>query len=269
MNEPTVACILLTRDRSEMAQQAVECFRAQAFENKRLLIWDTGASSENYSAKDIEHVRSIEIHLSIGMLRNHANMWAIDVWKPDIFVHFDDDDLSHPDRIAEQVALLQASGAECVGYRECLFWDMRKLQTDVDTSRPGLGGFATLRTVKSIVGEAWLYSCTNRAWAIGSSFCYWRTTWERHSFPDLPRPDRENGTTEDVKWRRGVNCVGVTSLTEPDGVSTHGYEPRLICRIHGSNSQAYDLDAYAAKNEAHPTWRRAPEWDEYCRRICG
>ena len=43
----------------------------------------------------------------------------------DILVHLDDDDYSHPNRIAEQVVLLQSSGADCVGYREMLFWQNR------------------------------------------------------------------------------------------------------------------------------------------------
>ena len=40
----------------------------------------------------------------------------------DILIHWDDDDYSHPNRIAEQVALLKSSGADVVGFSEMLSW---------------------------------------------------------------------------------------------------------------------------------------------------
>ena len=56
-------------------------------------------------------------------LRNFAGEANGPAWMPEILIHWDDDDYSHPNRIAEQVALLQSSGADAtVGFREMLFW---------------------------------------------------------------------------------------------------------------------------------------------------
>ncbi len=242
---PTVACVMLTCDRPEYARRAVECFRSQTYENKQLLIFDTGNDSAGYFG-DYDDVSHRWADLSwqsktIGELRNEANVSTC----RDILIHWDDDDWSHPNRIAEQVALLQSSGADCVGYREMLFWDERK------TGSWMLEGMAPLN-------EAWLYSVPSPSWVLGTSFCYWRRVWEQHKFPDLPRlvdgkpvPD---SASEDVIWRRGVRCAGYSSLT-PDGY------PRMIARIHGGNTTNYaDLLGTRAGN----TWKRAPKWDEHC-----
>jgi hypothetical protein len=41
---PSVTCLMLTKDRPEMARHAVECFRRQTYpaRKRRLLIWDQG-----------------------------------------------------------------------------------------------------------------------------------------------------------------------------------------------------------------------------------
>ncbi len=241
MAEPTVACVMLTRDRPEYARLALECFRSQTYENKRLVIFDTG-SMDDLATDDglIVHIKGLRGR-TIGELRNAANTHS----KADIIIHFDDDDWSQPNRIAEQVALLQSSGADCVGYREMLFW-----------REPVL--FWREPEILFYPGEAWLYSVPSPSWVLGTSFCYWRRVWEQHKFPDLPRlvdgkpvPD---SASEDVIWRRGVKCLGYSSIT-PDGY------PRMIARIHGGNTTNYaDLLGPRAGN----TWKRAPEWDEHC-----
>ncbi len=39
---PTVACVMLVNGRPDMVKRAVASFRAQTYENSKLLIWDTG-----------------------------------------------------------------------------------------------------------------------------------------------------------------------------------------------------------------------------------
>jgi hypothetical protein len=130
MTEPTVAAIMLTRDRPELARKAVECFKTQTYERKMMVIWDSGDV-----ALDMDAVENYPFQIwcrtevgrgPIGKLRNDAATWICDgptsITDPTIFVHWDDDDYSHPNRISEQVALLQASGADVVGYNDMLFW---------------------------------------------------------------------------------------------------------------------------------------------------
>ena len=166
-------------------------------------------------------------NLSVGALRNEANRSAVSLYRPDVLIHWDDDDWSHPARISEQVSLLQSSKADCVGYNECLFW--REKQR-----------------------EAWMYSAPF-PWPTGSSMCYWRRAWEKKPFPDLPTETNPEG--QDVKWRRGLNSKAVSAVAD---------EPRMICRIHGGNTTNYD-DLLVVKYR--DTWRRVSKWDQACMEI--
>lgn len=199
---PSVCCVMLTRDRPEMARQAVESFRRQTYADKHLLIYNTSNSGKLDIGNDgrVSEVLAGERRgATIGALRNLANGYAGQAM---ILIHWDDDDLSHCERIADQVALLQASGADIVGYRECLFWREPE--------------------------EAWIYANNNPRYAIGSSLCYWRQFWDKHPFQDLPAA--RGGTGEDHVFLRETNSIGVSGL---------GVEPRLICRIHSANTADY------------------------------
>ena len=236
----------LTKNRPEMLARAVDSFKAQTYKDKWLLILDTGAPSVLYESDDVyhEHVPELD-YLTIGALRNNANGYtdpAYHDWSADIICHFDDDDWSNTNRIAEQVALLQASGADAVGYSNMLFWD----------TRPGVqDGMDALNT-------AWLYLGPQKA--LGTSLCYWRKTWQRKPFLDQPRPGFASG--EDTDWIKGLNLVSVSSLVESEQDRIGYITPRMIARIHGKNtSGSYKL------MEGSTSWRRVPEWDSYCRGV--
>lgn len=225
MTEPRVLAVCLTKDRPDMARQAVEAFRRQTYENAEMLILD---SSEDPMVP-VKDVDAIQVHIpksgwarpqTIGDLRNAGNSFPSTVLKggcPDIICHWDDDDWSHPNRIAEQVALLQSSGAEAVGYRQMLFW-------------------------REVEREAWLYTGA----ICGTSLCYWRKTWEAHPFPPI-------SDGEDTQF--------ITALKKVKGITAMADEPRLIARIHGQANPAYRPEAM---REAAHHWTRVPEWDKYC-----
>jgi hypothetical protein len=133
------------------------------------------------------------------------------------------------------VALLQASGADAVGYRDMLFWRTR-------------GGF-TAADIKIPLDEtAWLYTNKRPDYIVGTSLCYWRRTWERKPFKDIPH--NHVGGREDSLFVQGLN-VATASCMEAD--------PRMIASIHGGNLTPYQPEA------APFNYRRVPEWDAYCR----
>ncbi len=294
MNQPTVMAVMLTADRHELAPQAVACFLRQTYPNKALLIYDTGEKPLSVEVGDsICHALAVERGLPIGALRNNANRLV----SADVIVHWDDDDWSHPNRIAEQVALLQTSGAACVGYNEMLFWRgphgratwhegaQRLVAHDYGEAWlyttacvgynemlfwRGPHGRATWhegaqRLVAHDYGEAWLYTNPRSDYALGTSLCYWRKTWEEKPFrDDLPN---ENGTGEDYQWIQGMKVCGESGLpliTRPLNLSGSGREPRMIARIHGGNSssQYQNIDLSSS-------WKRVPEWDARVREILG
>ncbi len=254
---PEVAAIMLCNGRAEMVRRATRSFEAQSYGNKRLVILENNGDR------------------SIGRLRNEANASAGNV---DILVHFDSDDVSHPNRIAEQVALLQSSGAECVGYNEMLFW--------ADASQVHFVGM-TPTCVSCACGnryprtygrcnkcetyppdaEAWLYragGCAALAtnYAIGTSLCYWRRTWEQFPFPDYSPgcDDLYWSAGDEKKGRRAVKIEAISSLEPIDAYS--GDIPRMIAAIHGGNTCA-KIDSISKGGKE--VWTRVPECDAYCR----
>ena len=216
MDKPTVYAVMLCHGRPEMARRALECFAAQTYERKVLSVWEAPGS--------------------IGKLRNQANSQTV----ADIIVHWDDDDWSHPNRIAEQVALLQSSGAECVGYNEMLFWNVsRKPKHQPFEFEPP--------------GEAWLYTGPSDQYCLGTSMCYWRETWERNPFRDT------NAGCDDLYWHgRGLRMVGVPAFGFNTAIQGEPKVPRMIAAIHDGNT-------CAAIDPTSADWRRVPEWDAYCR----
>lgn len=260
MSVPTVCAVMLTRDRPELAAKAVECFRRQTYENKRLLV----VNSDQRPLFTLESIGPGEFEAfpgdgnpTIGGLRNWAADWVCDgPWPlPEILIHFDDDDWSHPNRITEQVALLQASGADVVGYSEMLFWRTFEHFGAVDGSQRE--------------PEAWLFQCAKQLTpAVGTSLCYWRKTWERTKFADLPRGP--GGQSEYREFLRNNKVVTDSSIVETRIPGVILKDPRMIARIHGANFSPYNIEEQIARgSNAMPNegWTRLPDWDARVREI--
>jgi hypothetical protein len=283
--EPLVCAIMLTRDRPEMATRAAKSFFAQTYQNKKIFVFDSGDEPLNtsaffrlpgagsgmvYSVRGVDNPNEYQCRRgSIGHMRNKAaetfEVWNLPV---DIIIHWDDDDYSHPNRIAEQVALLQASKKQCVGYREMLFW------RECATCQGGRGNMLPRCPECGIeydpnraipVGEAWLYRHPSPKYCLGTSLCYWREVWQQRPFQDLPQNNCATG--EDTEWLKGVDSMGIFSLVDEDGSSnsaaaqdTDYAEPRMIATIHGGNTMHY-----GSVLEESTSWQRVPAWDEYCR----
>lgn len=228
---------MLTADRQQQTDRAVRSFLTQTYRPSLLLIYDTGKVAykvERLATSRIIHVYDgPEMSGPIGALRNRANSLTIPM--SEILIHFDSDDWSGPHRIADQVASLQESGRDCVGYRSVLFWRRYPL---------------VKASPEVLDGQAWAYHNTLKTYCIGASLCYWRTVWERKKFQEtLPGPNR--GMGEDREWLRHVDSAGF--------VNVHIDGPHLVCEIHGGNTMSYDLEAQQERGDTF--WKRAPEFD--------
>lgn len=184
-----------------MAERAVRCFLRQTYENRRLLIYDSGGIPFRIGLDDprITVIKTAGRLESIGKMRNSSMKWATS--HDDIVCHWDDDDISYPNRITEQVAALQelraqGTGVEVVGSRGMWFWDDR--------------------------GEAWYYLHPRPYYCVTSSMAYWRSAWERAKFPDTDR-------AEGHAWLRTLN----SSIGFMD-------RQWVIGCIHEGNRAAYD-----------------------------
>lgn len=276
MSEPLVCAILLVNGREKMVRRAVESFRAQTYNRKRLYVYDTGATPcteslpDGYPDFNIVYHRGLNNGQTIGALRNTANWWGL---RPsatsdpdaDIICHWDSDDYSGPNRIAEQVALLQSSGAEVVGYRTAAFWDTRVCRSckhgqpylDPQDDRPGRWHGTSLGPHRCD-STAWIYDSHAPNRIVGASMMYTRAAWERNKFRDL-------NTGEDYHFAMRCNVVGVSGLHAHPTVNgaelmdpqSDAMQPRLICGIHGSNTADYS-------RLSRQTWRREPSLDQIC-----
>lgn len=285
MSEPLVVAIMLVNGRPEMVRRAVASFLAQSYEEKHLLIYDTSedrtqpdlcdsgdVEDENITVRESNAINHHGARKSIGYLRNRAVANAGE--DADIICHFDSDDVSHPQRIAEQVALLQSSGADACGYYEAPFWDTRVeiLKRKAQAFVRGEGPCIDLSADPP--GEAWLYRDPARKHVLGASMAYWRKTWERRPFDDT-------SIGEDRRFAARCNTVAVSGLYEQvwsecdlppalgrkEGYSFRGHisntakcEPRIICGIHGGNtSRGYNF------SRRQQCFTRAAQFDKYCR----
>lgn len=140
-------------NRREWLRKAIACFQRQTFQSKELLIVNEGAPVEDLAA-GLPDVRIVQIRnrLTTGAKRN----LCCELARGQVIVHWDDDDWSHPERIAEQVELLR-KGAQVTGYHSLPF--------------------------HGPADEAWLYS-NHAHYALGTSLAYWRSWWAANRFPD-------------------------------------------------------------------------------------
>ncbi len=265
MSGPTVACIMLANGRQEMVNRAVRSYLSQTYQDKRLLILDTGdpllkmprMAVEDSLGVYVDHSRPIHSE-TIGVLRNRANLWAKSL-ECEVIAHWDSDDYGSPQRLSEQVALLQSGDFDAVGYNDCLFWDTRLRIMNLEA------GAMWRETI--FRNEAYLYRHPLPNYALGTSLLYHWRTWEAKPFADLPQAGSD--VCEDFVFQSGLRVKAVSSLSDPfrrpilailDESQPYS-EPRMIASIHGDNSRKASYDDALRRAEM---FTRCPEWDQYC-----
>ena len=124
-HKPTVSVIMATRNRASMLVDAIESIRKQTLTDWQLIITDDGNSDEtpavlhDYSQKDqrIQYHR-LDKHQGVSAARNVAIQHAQGTY----IALQDDDDISLPTRLAEQIAFLQKhQHIDLVGCMTALF----------------------------------------------------------------------------------------------------------------------------------------------------
>ena len=239
MSQPTVCVVMLVNGREAMTRRAIASFRAQTYERKRLVVVNSGDAQITTDAMRGEFTGIYAgPQVTIGVLRNAGNQLAVQKFDPSFIAHMDSDDWSHPRRLEEQVALLEASGKQCVGYREMLFWDTR---------------------FRNRHNEAWLYCNPGRGLCAGGTIMYRRELWERCPFPDAPHEDRR-WWSDNQAVSAGYLDASAMAMEGPDGPLPL-WGPRFIAHIHGGNSETIPRSTMLAGGGV---WKRAPEFDSYC-----
>lgn len=131
--QPLVSCLMVTARRTGLAWRAIQCFRAQTYPARELVIINDDPDPELHDRvtglgdERIRHVRLPPQGTTLGALRNIAVSHA----RGDLVAQWDDDDLYDPERIEVQVAALESLAADvCLLRREQMWWPAtRRLAT--------------------------------------------------------------------------------------------------------------------------------------------
>lgn len=202
-----------TRGRPEFAKRAVDQFAAQTYADLELIILDdTDVPSfpqyRDYcggvrvalwcTGKPVSYWR-VDGRLSVGAKRNIACSRA----RGEIICHWDDDDISAPGRIADQVARLLETGKQVTGYS-----DMEFVEPD---------------------GTRWMYTAPESMvdYALGTSLMYRRDYWREHAFESL-------NVQEDNQFVWAARVAG--SIVS---VPAHGL---MTATIHPGNTSVRQLE---------------------------
>ncbi len=208
-----VSCLMVTWGvprRLPHLRRSVAAYGAQTHRNRELVVIskspgaeDRAATAAFFSSLGRSDIRFVAVtdDLSLGAQRNLSR----EVARGSVFCQWDDDDLSHPERLEQQLAALTASGAEAVGLQEVMQY------------------FPATRT---------LY-CTN--WRATENKCHPATIMCRRSAP-IRYP--ETGPTA----ARGEDSAVVTQLQQRGAIHYLAGAPHLFVYVsHGANTWTDDF----------------------------
>jgi glycosyltransferase involved in cell wall biosynthesis len=119
---PRISCLMVTRDRLALAKRSIDCFAAQTYQNRELVVVTNGIKAycealrahADHLKIDTHFIHLEEPDLTLGRLRNIS----LDTGMGDILCQWDDDDCNHPERLARQAEHMFRENA-----RACLMTD--------------------------------------------------------------------------------------------------------------------------------------------------
>ena len=146
-------CLCLTRNRPQWLPKAIRSFQQQTFPRSELVILADGQDVRHLVPERDPRIRLIHLdgRPEIGAKRNYGCERATG----EIIAHWDDDDYSAPERLANQVERLLETGKAVTGFHSMRFTD----------------------------GVRWWNYEGTRNYALGTSLCYRRDWWSTHRFP--------------------------------------------------------------------------------------
>lgn len=190
-----VSAVMPTRGRRTLAAKALDSFLSQTYSEKELVILDDADDPSFPDGVQHELVRYhvVTERLNIPQKRNRVNALATGP----LIAHFDSDDWSYPDRIAEQVEYLESTGKAMTGYYTCAFINSQGV-------------------LSRYVGPT--------CYAVGTSHCYYKWFWELNKFPEHKRGG--TGTDNDL----------VRAAAKARQLHTVDGGMKIIARIHDDNT---------------------------------
>ena len=194
MSLPKVSVQLPCGYGNEFVETAIDCYVDQKYAGETELILLDNNTTPLLWAADLPFVSYYRCkRMPLGALRNLANSYAMG----DIIIHFDEDDWSHPDRIATQVDRLLTTGKAVTGFHSFLFYSV-------------------------VDGGTYRYHYSDRShepYGSGATLAYTREWWVKHPFVETGIEDRPFTDA----------ALATGQLDSCDGGQL------LVCRVHGHN----------------------------------
>jgi glycosyltransferase involved in cell wall biosynthesis len=124
MTSPLISCLMVSRGGLFPARFAIDCYRRQSWPHRELIILidrDAAALQAHVAALGDASIRIVRvIPAPLGSLRNAA----VAVARGDYVAQWDDDDLSAPSRLTEQMAVMGDAAAVLL-HRWIMWWPAR------------------------------------------------------------------------------------------------------------------------------------------------
>lgn len=111
--QPLISCIMPTHNRRAFLHLTLECFEAQTYPSRELVVIDDGSDLVGDLLEGRPGIRYARVssRMTIGAKRN----LACDLAQGELIAHWDDDDWYGPRRLAEQAAPLIAGSCDVTG----------------------------------------------------------------------------------------------------------------------------------------------------------
>lgn len=181
-----------TYNRGKYVPMAIRCFTQQSYPNMELIIVDDGTETLSIPADGrIQYIKLLN-RTTTGEKRNIGARRA----SGQIIANWDDDDWSHPHRIADEVGRLLQTGKRVTGYNASIIYE-------------------------EATGEFFKIQGGPPYFASGSSQCYWRTWWEQHPYPNC-------SFGEDSVFARTARLADQMAIAEPGQM--------MVIRRHSTNT---------------------------------
>ncbi len=206
-SEPLVSCIMPTADRRAFVPQAIRHFLRQDYPKRELIVLDDGADNIADLIPCDENIRYVRLPVKRTMGAKH-NL-GCELARGEVIVHWDDDDWHANWRVSYQVKeLARQSPASLCGLSRLFFYEPAG-------------------------SRAWeyVYPPGGKPWVSGGTFCYYKTFWEGHRFPDM---------------NEGADTVFVWNLNDANVVA-HADHRFYIATVHAKNT--------SAKRTQDPAWQ--------------
>ena len=202
--QPLVSCIMPTADRRVFVPHAIRYFLRQKYPNRELIILDDGSDPVADLIPPDPRIRYHRMEQRRTMGAKH-NM-ACELARGEIIAHWDDDDWTADWRLDCQVEeLLKHPPMTLCGLSRLLFFN-------------------------PTANRAWEYAypAAERPWVCGNTFCYRKTFWDGHRFPDM-----NEGADTVYVW--GLHDAKVLPLAD------HRF---LVAIVHSGNTSPKKTDGF-------------------------